>query len=120
MLRTMLWVQFSLNTATPWPIIVRHYQMLSVSTLLVINKCTPLCNPTITVDITFSGRRQSSTQIISHCSSCRHKENCRMITIRSGPHTCSSSTSTSSIKQVVPIESLIASTDLQSWHSPRC
>jgi hypothetical protein len=50
-------------------------------------------------DITFLGRRQSSTLIISHCSSCRHKENCRMTTIRSGPHTCSNSTSTSSIKQ---------------------
>jgi hypothetical protein len=48
------------------------------------------------------------------CSSCRHKENCRMTTIRSGPHICSSSTSTSSIKQEVPTESLISSADLQS------
>jgi hypothetical protein len=99
----------------PWPIIVRHYQMSFVSTLLMKNKCTPLCKPTASGSITFSGRRQSSTLIISHCSSCRHKENCRMITIRSGPHTCSSSTSTSSIKQEVPTESLISSTDLQSW-----
>jgi hypothetical protein len=78
MLQTMLWVQFSLSTTTPWPIIVRHYQMLSVSTLLMTNKCTPLCKPATSGDITFLGRRQSSTWIISHCSSCRHKENCRM------------------------------------------
>jgi hypothetical protein len=31
--------------ATPWPIIVRHYQLLSISTLLTTKKCTPLCNP---------------------------------------------------------------------------
>jgi hypothetical protein len=36
--------------------------------------------------------------IIIHWSSCRQKENCRMIAIKSGPHTCSNSTSTSSIK----------------------
>jgi hypothetical protein len=71
-------------------------------------------------DITFSGRRQSSTWIISHYSSCRHKENCRMTTIRSGPHTCSSYISTSSIKQAVPTESLIVSANLQSQHSPWC
>jgi hypothetical protein len=114
MLQTMLWALFSLSTTTPWPIIVRHYQMLSVSTLLTTKKCTPLCKPTTSGDITFLGRRQSSTLIISHCSSCRHKENCRMTAIKSGPHTCSNSTSTSSIKHEAPIMSLIASADRQS------
>jgi hypothetical protein len=83
---------------TPWHIIVRHYQMLSISTLLMTKKCTPLCKPTTSGDITFLGRRQSSTLITSHYSSCRPKENCRMTTIRSGQHTYNSSTSTSSIK----------------------
>jgi hypothetical protein len=112
--------QSSLNMTTPWPIIVRHYHMSSISTLLMTKKCTPLCKPTASGGITFLGRRQSSTLIISHCSSCRHKENCRMTAIRSGPHICSSSTSTSSIKQEVPTESLISSADLQSRHSPQC
>jgi hypothetical protein len=107
-------MSFSLSTTTPWPIIVRHYQMLFVSTLLMTKKCTPLCNPAASGDITFLGRRQSSTLIISHYSSCRHKENCRMIAIKSGPHTCSNSTSTSSIKHEAPITLLIASADLQS------
>jgi hypothetical protein len=75
MLQTMLWVSFSLNTATLWHIIVRHYQMLSVSTLLMTKKCTPLCKPVANGDITFLGRRQSSTLITSHYSSCRPKEN---------------------------------------------
>jgi hypothetical protein len=35
-----------------------------------------------------------------------------MTTIKSGPHTCSNSTSTSSIKQEAPITLLIASVDL--------
>jgi hypothetical protein len=103
MLQTMLWGPFSLSTATPWPIIVRHYQILSISTLLTTKKCTPLCKHAASGDITFLGRRQSSTLIISHCSSCRHRENYRMIAIKSGPHTCSNSTSTSSIKQEAPI-----------------
>jgi hypothetical protein len=91
-------VTFSLSTTTPWPIIMRHYQMLFVSTLLMKKKCTPLCKPVTNGDITFLGRRHSSTLIINHCSSCRHKANCRMTTIRSGPHTCNNSISTSSIK----------------------
>jgi hypothetical protein len=33
------------HMTTPWPIIVRHYQMSSVSTLLMTKKCTPLCKP---------------------------------------------------------------------------
>jgi hypothetical protein len=41
-LQTMLWVSFSLNMTTRWPIILRHYQTLSVSTLLMTKKCTPL------------------------------------------------------------------------------
>jgi hypothetical protein len=93
---------------------------ISVSTLLTTKKCTPLCKPVASGDITFLGRRQSSTLIISHYSSCRHRENCRMTAIKSGPHTCSNSTSTSSIKQEAPIASLIASADHQSRHSPRC
>ena len=74
MLHTMLWVPFSLSMATPWPIIVRNYQILSISTILMINKCTPLCKHVASGDITFLGRRQSSTLIISHYSSCRHRE----------------------------------------------
>jgi hypothetical protein len=93
---------------------------MSVSTLLTTKKCTPLCKPVASGDITFLGGRQSSTLIISHCSSCRHKENCRMTTIKSGPHTCSNSTSTSSIKHEAPTTSLIASADHQSRHSPQC
>jgi hypothetical protein len=120
MLKTMRWALFSLSMTTPWPIIVRHYRMLSVSTLLTTKKCTPLSKPSTSGDITFLGRIQSSTVIISHCISCRHKENCRMISIKSGPHTCNNSTSTSSIKQEAPIASLIASADLQSRHSPQC
>jgi hypothetical protein len=96
----------------PMAYLVRHYQISSVSTLLTIKKCTPLCNPIASGGITFSGRRQSSTLIISLCSSCRHNENCRMTAIKSGPHTCSSSTSTSSIRHEVPIGSLISSTNL--------
>jgi hypothetical protein len=42
------------------------YQMLSISTLLTTNKCTPLCNPATNGDITFLGRRQSSNMIIRH------------------------------------------------------
>jgi hypothetical protein len=71
-------------------------------------------------DITFLGGRQSSTLIISHCSSCRHKENCRMTSIKSGPHTCNNSTSTSSIKHEAPTASLISLADHQSRHSPQC
>jgi hypothetical protein len=40
-----------------------------------------------------------------------------MTAIRSGPHICSSSTSTSSVKQEVPIESLIASVTHYFGHS---
>jgi hypothetical protein len=67
------------------------------------NKCIPLYKPTANGSITFLGRRQSSTLITSLCSSCRHKENCRMTTIKSGPHTCNSFISTSNIRQGAPI-----------------
>jgi hypothetical protein len=120
MLQTMLWASFSLNTVTSWHIIVRHYQMISISTLLTKKKFTPLCKLVSSGDITFLGRRQSSTLITSHYSSCRPKENCRMTAIRSGPHTYNSSSSTSSIKQEVPIELFISSADLQSRNSPLC
>jgi hypothetical protein len=59
MLQTMIWVPFSFSMATTWPIIVRHYQILSVSTLLTTNKCTPLCKNTASEDITFM---QTQTQ----------------------------------------------------------
>jgi hypothetical protein len=120
MLQTMLWAPFSLNTATPWNIIMRHYHMLSVSTLIMKNKCTPLCKTIASGDITFWGRRQSSTLITRHYSSCRPKENCRMTAIKSGPHTYNSSTSTSSIKREVPNELLISLVNLQSQNSPKC
>jgi hypothetical protein len=99
-----------------WPIIVRHYQMSSISTPLMTKKCIPLYKPTTNGSITFSGRRQSSTLITSLCSSCRHKENCRMTTIKSGPHTCNSFISTSNIRQGAPIMSLTTSVDLQLQH----
>ena len=103
MLHTMLWAPFSLSTATPWPIIVIHYQMLSISTLLMTRKCTPLWKPVTNGEITILGRRHSSTLIISHYSSCRHKANYKMTTIKSSPHTYNNSTSTSSIKHEAPI-----------------
>jgi hypothetical protein len=81
---------------------------------------SPLCRHATSGDITFLGRRQSSTLVISHCSSCRHRENCGMTSIKSGSHTCINSTSTSSIKQEAPITSMITSANHQSRHSPRC
>jgi hypothetical protein len=120
MVETMLWASFSLNTATPWNIKVRHYQMLSISTLHTTKKCTPLCKPASSGDITFLGRRQSSTVITIHYSSCRPKENCRMTAIKIRRQTYNNSTSTSSIKHELPIELLIALVNLQWRHSPWC
>jgi hypothetical protein len=117
---TMFWASFSLITATPWPIIVRHYQMLSVSTLLTTKKYTPFLKLVGSGDITFLGMRQSSTLIISHYISCRHKENYRMTNIKSGPHTYNNSTSTSSIKHESKTTLLIALVYLQSQDSPQC
>jgi hypothetical protein len=76
MFQTMLWAQFSLIMDILWPIIVRHYQIRSISTTLTKKKCTPLYNNAASGGITFSIRRQSSTLIIILCSSCKHKENC--------------------------------------------
>jgi hypothetical protein len=93
-----------------------HSETLSdviVSTPPMTKKCIPLYKPVDNGSTTFSGRRQSSTLITSLCSSCRHKENCRMTAIKSGPHTCNSSISTSNIRQGAPIMSLTASVDLQ-------
>jgi hypothetical protein len=114
MLQTMLWASFSLNTDHP---VAYHSETLSD----VVRKYPTYDKEMYSIvqafasgDITFLGRRQSSTLITSHYSSCRPKENCRMTAIRSGPHTYNSSTSTSSIKQEVPTELLISSADLQS------
>jgi hypothetical protein len=112
MLQTMLWASFSLNKTTPWNIIVRRYHMFFISTLIMTKKCTPFCKPDASGDITFLGRIQSSTLIRRHCSSCIPKENCRMTTIRSCPHTYNNSTSTSSIKQEVPTKFFISSVEL--------
>ena len=84
------------------------------------NKCIPLYKPTNNRSTTFSGRRQSSTLIISLYSSCRHKENCRTTSIKCGPHTCNGFISTSNIRQGAPIMSLTASVDLPCLHSPSC
>jgi hypothetical protein len=43
------------------------------------NEMYSLRKPSPNGDITFLGRRQSSTLIISHCGSCRHKANCREV-----------------------------------------
>jgi hypothetical protein len=87
MLQSMLWVQFSLSMDIMWPIIVRCYHILSITTPLMTNKCTLLYKSTASGGIRFSGRRQSSTLIISLCSSCKHEEYSRMTNIRSDPHT---------------------------------
>jgi hypothetical protein len=83
-------------------------------------KCIPLYNLVINGNITFWERRRSSTLIIRLCSSYRHEGNCRTIAIRSGPPTCNSSISTSSIRKGFQIMSLTASIDLSRLHSPLC
>jgi hypothetical protein len=83
-------------------------------------KCIPLYKPVVNGNITFWGKRRSYTLITSLCSSYRHRGNCRMTTIRSGPPTCNSSISTSSIRHVSPIMSLTASVGLLWLHSPLC
>jgi hypothetical protein len=117
MLHTMLWAQFSLSMDSPWTIIIRHYHMSFIRTLITKNKCTPFCKPDTHEGITFSRRRQSSTLIISCCSSCRHRENCRMTSIRSGPHTCISSISTSYKRHESPTVSFLASFAYNFHHS---
>jgi hypothetical protein len=61
-------------------------------------KCIPLYKPLVNENITFWGKIQSYTLIRSLYSSYRHRGNCMMTAIRSGPTTCSSSISTSSIR----------------------
>jgi hypothetical protein len=117
---TMLWVQFSLNMVIWWHTIVRHSQILSGNTPPMTRKCIPLYKPVVNGNITFWERRRSYTLITSLCSSYRHRGNCRMTTIRSGPPTCNSSISTSSIRHVSQIVSLTASVDLLWLHSPLC
>jgi hypothetical protein len=97
---------------------VRHSHILSRNTPPMTRKCIPLYKPVINGNITFWERRRSSTLITSLCSSYRHKGSCRMTTIRSGPPTCSSSISTSSIRHGAQIMSLTASVDLPWLHSP--
>jgi hypothetical protein len=117
---TMLWVQFSLNMGIRWHTIVRHSLMLSVNTPPMTRKCIPLYKPVVNGNITFWGQRRSYTLITSLCSSYRHRGNCRMTAIRSGPPTCNSSISTSSIRHVSPIVSLTASVGLLWLHLPLC
>jgi hypothetical protein len=54
--------------------------------------------------------------VTSLCSSYKCRENYIMTTIKSGPHICNSSTSTSNTIKVAPIGSLTTSIDLQSQH----
>jgi hypothetical protein len=99
---------------------VRHSQILSRNTPPMTRKCIPLYKLVVSGNITFWERRQSSTLITNLCSSYRHRENCRMTTIRSGPPTYNSSISTSSIIQGCQIMLLTASVDLLWLHSPLC
>jgi hypothetical protein len=99
---------------------VRHSQIMSGNTQPMTRKCIPLYKPVSNGNITFWERRQSSTLIASPCSSYRHMGNYRTTTIRSGPPICSSSISTSSIRQGAQIVLLTASVDLPWLHSPRC
>jgi hypothetical protein len=99
---------------------VRHSQILSGNTSLMTRKCIPLHKLIINGNITFWEKRRSYTLITSLCSSYRHRGNCRTTAIRSGPPTCNSSISTSSIRHVSQIMSLIASVNLLWLHSPLC
>jgi hypothetical protein len=101
-----------------WHTIVRHSQILSVNTQPMKNKCIPLSKPIINGNITFWERRRSSKLITSLCSSYRHRGNCRTTSIKSGPPTCSSSISTSSIRKGSQIVSLTTSFNLLWLHSP--
>jgi hypothetical protein len=83
-------------------------------------KCIPLYKHVVNGNIAFWERIQSSTLITSLYSSYRQGGSCRMTTIRSGPPTCSSSISTSSIRQGTQIMSVTASVHLPWLHSPSC
>jgi hypothetical protein len=86
------------NMVIWWHTIVRHSQILSENTPPMTRKCIPLYKLVVNGNITFWERRRSSTLITSLCSSYRHRGNCRTTTIKSGPPTCNSSISTSSIR----------------------
>jgi hypothetical protein len=116
----MLWAQLSLNKGTRWHTIVRHSLILFVNNPPMTRKCIPLYNPIVNGNITFWGQRRSYTLIKIFCSPYRHRGNCRMIAIRSGPPTRNSSISTSSLRHVSPIVSLIASFNLLWFHLPLC
>jgi hypothetical protein len=103
-----------------WHTIVRHSQILSRNTPRMTRKCIPLYNPVVNGNITFWERRRSSTLITILYSSYRHMENFTTTTIRSGPTTCSSSISKSSIRHGSQIMLLTASVDLLWMHSPLC
>jgi hypothetical protein len=114
---TMLWVQFSLSTGIHWHTIVRYSPILSRNTPPMTRKHY---KSIVNGNITFWGKRRSYTLITSPSSSYRHRGNCRMTAIKSGPPTCSHSISTSSIRQVSPIVSFNSSVSLLWLHSPLC
>ena len=101
-----------------WHIIVRHSQMQSTNIPPMIRRCIPFYNPTNNGSITFLERRLSSTLITSLYSSCKCRENYKMTTIKSGPHICNISTSTSYIRKVAPTRFPISLVDVQSLHLP--
>ena len=85
-----------------WHITVRHFPTQSGSIPLMIKKCIPLCRLDGNGSIIFWERKWSSTQTTDPCSSYRHKGSCKMIAIRSGPHTCNSFIWTLSTKKAAP------------------
>jgi hypothetical protein len=99
---------------------VRHSLILSRNTPPMTRKCIPLYKHVVNGNITFWGKRRAYTVITSLCSSYRHRGNCRTTAIKSGPPTCSSFNSISSIRQVFPIVSLTASVAPLWFHSPLC
>jgi hypothetical protein len=117
---TMLWAQFSLSMGIRWNTIVRNSLIMSENTPPMTRKCIPLYKPVVNGNITFLGKRRSYTLITSLYSSYKHRGNCRTTTIKSGPPTCISSISTSSIRKVSSIMSLNASVSLLWLHSPLC
>jgi hypothetical protein len=99
---------------------VRHSHILSENTPPMTRKCIPFYKPVVNGNITFWERIRSSSMITNLYSSYRHKGSCRRTSIRSGPPTCNSSISISSIIQGAQIVSLITSFDLPWLHSPMC
>jgi hypothetical protein len=89
--QTMILGQSLLNRGIRWRITVRHSPTQCGSIQLMTKRCNALCRLPDNGSITFWERKRSSTQTTDPCSSYRHKGSCRMIAIRSGPHTCNSS-----------------------------